>query len=286
MHIFQRIALLAALSALGLSGCAEQQPRNACSFQVTSGRNGVSGYSAKYTLKSVEGTACKAFLGVDQPGESSGEIIGIGLFGLQGDSLALKPYSASVADSGQGIAIGGIVVDPTVSDACTAATLAPATYVTGDLSWVAPDPLPDPAPTAPGVEVSYTFSNVRFIQAANIPGTQMTGQLLFSVSPLEAGNGAGNCTAAIEVSAVWYSGAWARCETSEECTPAVLGVPGKDGDYLCQDLIALQADYVPVLDEAGQIAVDENGEEIWEPKTGRRCVPNRALPIDAVPFDD
>ncbi len=286
MHIFQRTALVSALSALGLSGCAEQQPRNACSFQLTSGRNGVSGYSAKYMLTSAEGTACKAFLGVDQPGESSGEIIGIALFGLQGDTLALKPYSASVADSGEGVAIGGIVVDPTASDACTAATLAPATYVTGDLSWVAPDPMPDPAPTAPAVEVSYTFSNVRFIQAANIPGTQMTGQLRFAVSPLEAGNGAGSCTATIDVSAVWYSGAWARCETSDECQPADLGLPGQGGDYVCQDLVSLQADYVPVLDEAGQISVDENGEEIWEPKAARRCVPNKALPIGAVPFED
>ena len=55
----------------------------------------------------------------------------------------------------------------------------------------------------PRVQVSYSFSQVHFEQAANIGGKQLSANLVISATPVDPG--ASTCTANIRVDAVWYN---------------------------------------------------------------------------------
>lgn len=262
-------ALASAIAAL--TGCSEEQPRNACSVQVTIGRYGVGGFASKYTLKSASGEGCEGYLGTSTVGAVTGETIGVTLYGRQGDIVALKPLSAALATDGDGTGQGAFVVDPAAAGGCTAATLSDASFVMSDPSWVAPDPLPDPAPAAPQVAVTYAFSNVHFVQASNIPGTQLTADLKLHITPAdEGGDGAKTCQAELRVDGVWYANAYAPCFEDADCGTEAQGLPGKDADYMCQAFVQVQQD---------DLSPDGDGSQLARAK---RCVPRGAAPVGAI----
>ncbi len=287
MRVITSPAIGSALAlALGLvAGCSDTQPRNACSVQGTSGRYGVGGFNAKYTALSVTGTGCKGLLGVEKAGDVIGETLGVGLFGRLGDTLALKPLSAGYAASGDGVGLGKFVTRPDAAGACSAASLEAGKYVVSDPSWVGPEPLPDPAPVPPNMEVAYAFSNVHFVQASNIPGTQLTGALAVTAGPAAEGDaGASTCDATFTVDGIWAAAGYLRCETDADCDPKALEIPGKPEDYACIDQLPLLVDEVPDLDDKGEAKVDGDGNPLTKYVTGRRCVAKSPVPIGAIPF--
>ena len=288
MRGIRKPVLVAALWALG--ACADTQPRNACSVQATSGRYDIGGFNAKYTALTVTGPGCKSLLGVEKTGDVVGETLGVGLFGKLGDTLAVKPLSAASAASGDGTGLGKFVTKPDAVGACSAVSLEAGKYVLADPSWVAPDPLPDPlpdpVPVPPNLEVSYTFTNVHFVQASNVPGTQLTGALALKAGPAaEGGAGASTCDATFTVDGIWAAAGYLRCETDVDCDPKTLEIPGQAADYVCVDQLPMLADEVPDLDDKGEPKVDGDGNALTKFVTGRRCVAKSPVPIGAIPFE-
>jgi hypothetical protein len=233
----------------------------------------------------VTGAGCKALLGVEKTGDVVGETLGVGLFGKLGDTLAVKPLSAAYAASGDGVGLGKFVTRPDTEGACSASSLEAGKYVLADPSWVAPDPLPDPAPVPPNLEVAYAFSNVHFVQASNIPGTQLTGELAITSAPAaEGGEGATGCEATFTVDGIWAAAGYLRCETDADCDPKALEIPGTAEDYTCVDQLPLLVDELPELDDTGEPRVDGDGNPLTKYVTGRRCVAKSPVPVGAIPF--
>lgn len=180
-------ALLFALVAV-LSGCG--QPKPSCA-------SGVGGFAAKYTLKPGQ-QACP-----DRNGKPlSGEIIGLSRYNplQEGEDDVQDLTKASLVIRSQ--TLGDIAVDPALKDE------AHEPYSLGD--FVSADPDENDVCTVPRLSaaeqevpaiggsteshIKYEWSNVRLIVTAAYPGTQMVGDLTYTIN---------DCTASYSVIGLW-----------------------------------------------------------------------------------
>jgi len=122
------------------------------------------------------------------------------------------------------------------------------------------------------VQATYTFSNVKFVQAGNIPGTEFTAELQYDQMPVDPG--ATECHATIHVQAIWYDNSslntWPdggtptdiistgsdgtavdhgfignHCDADSDCASSAFNLPGGGSDFECLQMIQPNSSLVP-----------------------------------------
>jgi hypothetical protein len=270
----KRRLLLSALTIVSLGGalftaCDGTQPKSGCLIQTTP--RGGPGFAVKYAVTTSTGDC--SFLGTakDSDGHTVAvETVGVSLYGDVGSlRVGLRPaYLTGAGDLGA--AVGSFNNDNTQ---CTALKLDPATGVISDPNFASTDP----AAVAPDVRLTYTFSNLKFIQAENVFGTQLGADLQLDMVPVDATAGGTECHATIKADGVWYSSTYVlpdagtdnsgnHCDTDASCASAEFSLPDP-ANFVC----------VPVLASVGQDVNVAGTENV----PGARCVPKTHVPVGA-----
>lgn len=310
----KRRILLSAVALVGLSGtafmaCSSTQPQSACVIQTTA--RGGPGFYAKYTVSGgAVPTGCEFLNRGSENGKAVvGEEIGIALFGQSDDvKLGIEPLalqtsplgigSAEVPNSGH-IALGKFNLDPSQ---CTAPTLSEAKAE-----------IPDPGGSSSTVIATYTFKDVKFVQAPNIPGTQWGAKLHYHHE--SADYSVATCDVDLDVDAVWYASAgtlpdggpevsgpntlayfpvsdgnpatWATgnsCSSDADCGDALFSLPGGATNFECvpfylvydgTNTLSVLGPGLATPDGSG-VGVQEIGRD-GNPQDPKRCVPRGSV---------
>ncbi|MBS2029359.1 MAG: hypothetical protein JST54_15765 [Deltaproteobacteria bacterium] len=159
---------------------------------------------------------------------------------------------------------------------------------------------PQIPPPTPYVQATYQFSNVKFVQAGNVAGTQFSADLTYKQVALTAN--ATSCDATIHVDAVWYNNSSSSSSYPDGGTPTnIFGPQYPDGgakdfgpinnhcdvDQDCIDAVAGGLFNLPGDGSAFEclqvIPTGESPETMWDGGTGlpNRCVPKASVPAGA-----